>query len=102
MGIPSYFLISSTSTLTSWHRSAGIGLLLLAMAGQTPNGNRSQSTWNISGHVLVLKIGELLLLELLQSDRSDNEADGRRDGLVILVVMGLTVVGGLEKFRDPE
>ncbi|MEQ2196903.1 hypothetical protein XENOCAPTIV_017489, partial [Xenoophorus captivus] len=51
-------------------------LLTLAMAERIPSGILSHGTWNVSGHVLDMQNGDLLLLELLLSEISDNEANG--------------------------
>ena len=46
------------------------------MAEQIPSGILSHGPWNVSGHVLDMWNGNLLSLELLLSDRKDNETDG--------------------------
>lgn len=50
------------------------------MAEQTSGGILSQGTWNVSGQVLDMRNGELLLLGVLQSDKSDKEVDGLDGG----------------------
>ena len=69
MGLASYFLSSSTSTLTICHLSAGVGLLQFAVAERIPCTIRSHGTLNFSCHVL--DMWNLLLLGLLRSDEDD-------------------------------
>lgn len=64
VGLASNFLISSTGTALQ-------GLASFYWQCLMPShGILSRGNWNVSGHVLDLRNGELLLLGVLQSDKS--------------------------------